>query len=417
MSQPVTAPAAEIPAAVTADVIQPLPQATETRPGQGENLSGADVRAAFAASRRARRAPRSDAPSNKGNTATTNPPNPTAEATPAPTGDQGTDDSNLASTPSPEAAEVNALAGTAPAADGEESGAGEAASADGVEVDEAKAAEELLDDPDAIAEMSEDQIAGIKDRALRKAIRRIHKLTARLRASEAQARPEPKSADAQPAAPVTPGVTGDAEVTRLASRIQTINRALAWARSNPDGGEFTGPDGKVIATFDADQTQRLLDAAPSQLAELTTQRALRMDKLANEDRVARQAAYETAKTAYPWLAKQDSDEYAMASRVVQQLPALRQVAEWPMWVADAIEGRKARMARQSQAESPKPTPRPTPPRIPVPTGATAPQGDPMARQLKEAEAKFEQTGRIQDLKRVESLKRQMRRTQAVRAGA
>jgi hypothetical protein len=85
----------------------------------------------------------------------------------------------------------------------------------------------------------------------------------------------------------------------------------------------------------------------------------------------------------------------------------RQNPEWLLWLADAVEGRKARLARANGAQPAKA--RPAPPRIPTPAGSAAPRVDAAAKELAEAEAEYERTGSEQALKRVMSLQRAARR--------
>jgi hypothetical protein len=78
---------------------------------------------------------------------------------------------------------------------------------------------------------------------------------------------------------------------------------------------------------------------------------------------------------------------------------------WRTWVGYAVEGILNDQARQQQAAR---APRPVPPKVGAPGGNAAPRLDPIERQITEAEAEFKRTGRMQDLTRVESLKRQRR---------
>jgi hypothetical protein len=368
------------------------------------NQTGADLRAEIAANRRARRNPRPVAQSPTQGSPANNPEPQTSDPAVTPEAGEAVspDPTNLTSAPEAEGQSQDPSA-TPPTAESE----GEQPT------DNAAAAAEsdLLDDPEAIAEMSEAQIAGIKDATVRKLVRRIHKLTARAKAAEAKATQVPDKSEPQAQ---TFG-NADPEIAKLDSRITLIERAAQWAKANPDGGDFVGDDGKVIARYSPEEVDRILATAPLSLARLEAQREVRSERLRTEETANRTKAVEAAKTAYPWLSKTDSDEYATVAQLVQSAPYIRQHPEWPLWVADAVEGRKARLAREAGASTRPsantPAPRPTPPRVPVPGGSAVPRHNPLETALKEAEARFRKSGKAEDAKQEEILRRQLRRQQ------
>jgi hypothetical protein len=406
----------------------PTPAAAESRSSQGsapgrpaverDRLSGAALRSEFAASRRSKR----EAVQAQKPVAThpVNPdPAPASGESPAPEKPAAGQQANATSAPAEtETSAVAAILNGEPAAEGEPKEPAEGAEAKpglSEEILDDPAAlealsEEILDDPAALEALSEDQIKAIPNAEMRRLVRRNQRLAARATKAEAKLQEmQRQAAVAQPAPQHEPasGVEFHPEVARIDAKLNQVQRLLDWLDANPDGGDYADDAGGVKATVSPDQVRRAQRSAVAELARLESQRETRISGLRQQDEQARRQALESAKQAYPWLAKPESDQYALAAQVLASAPFLRQHPEWPIWLADAVEGRMARLAR---AAAPKPAaPRPTPPRVPPPGGAQPPKVDPMVAQLAEAEAAFEKSGKASDFKRVETIKRQMRR--------
>ena len=404
MTPTLQAPAAPAPASAPADVT-PTPRLGEksdaSRPAASDNLTGAELGAVLARNRRARRDTGAAAqPKPAGTPATSEPSQPSV---PSPSsGDGGesggeTDTTHAASAPTGEASVIDAL--TQGAAVGGAQDPTPTAPEPAAEPD----IDDILDDPESA---TEEQIKAVKDRSIRKLLSRVHKLTARLKEAE-RANPAPGK-PAQESAGQAP-TTGDPHVAALEQNIGLVQNAVEWARANPEGGEFKGRDGRVLGTYSAEQVEQILANAPTQLATLTARLEVRREVAEQAQQQARQASFDAAAKAYPWFATPEAPEYAEALAVIQQAPYLKQHPQWPEWVADAIAGRRARLASATAAAAPKPAARPVPPRVPPPSSSAAPRIDPMKQALADAEAAYAKSGSTDDLKRRESLRRQIRR--------
>ena len=67
-------------------------------------------------------------------------------------------------------------------------------------------------------------------------------------------------------------------------------------------------------------------------------------------------------------------------------------------------------AKRKPRKKPKAKPASVPPKVPMPAGTAAPRGNPLEKQLAEAEAAFEKSGSYLDGQRVLKLKRELRLT-------
>lgn len=392
----------EAPAAPTVSPVLAPATSTDPRSGDGstsrpagpENITGADLRADFAKRRQARRAPAPAAQSQQGTPA--KPVTEEGAAVPA-AADTGTSptESNATSTPPADGAVIDAL--TQPAPTDTPDPQHESQPAETGEPD----LEAILDDPE---NLSEDAIKGIRDKSIRRLVGRIHKLTARLKAAE-----KPGAQANEPAQQAV--ANGDPELAPLDQRMAEIQEAMTWALANRDGGEWVDGQGKT-RTLTPAQVEMILVNGPAQLAAMSGKKAVREETLRQQREQSSRAAFQAAVQAHPWLGKQDSEEYAQAAAVLQQAPYLQQHPEWPMWLADAIEGRKARLSREAGPQVKPTAARPVPPRVPPPAASAAPRIDPTQKALAEAEAAFEKSGDSNDHKRVLALRLQVKRRMA-----
>lgn len=282
---------------------------------------------------------------------------------------------------------------------GDEAGDGQAHDATPQEVD--------LDDPESIEALTDDQIKAIKDSSTRKLVRRIHRLTARLKEAEARsAKPEAREETREPAPETGDRYDAHPRIAPIAGKIANIEAAIEWAEQNPDGGAFKGVDGKTM-DFTAEQVANILRKGPRELGRLEAARQVQLEAVKAQESEVQRASVETAKAAYSWLSDKDSEEYRMAAEIARNAPYVTQHPEWLLWVSDAVAGRRARESRAATSAQPKA--RSAPPKIPPPTGAAAPRVDAKGKELAEAEAEYERTGSEAALKRVMSLQRALRR--------
>lgn len=226
-------------------------------------------------------------------------------------------------------------------------------------------------------------------RRVAKLSKKNKELTAELAQLKAQQTEQPTAPGADQTTPIT--------TAPVSARHQDIARAIAekeayirFADENPDGGTVTGRDGQEVS-YTAEQVRRIHSGASVDLADLKAQlRELNRDVAAQA-----QGYLQEAVTAYPWLKDKTSPQFQLAAEVVRQMPGLRSVPDWPIWLADAIAGRAAREAKaKAPARSHKPqivpTQRGAAPRRPAAQPAPAPTGP--AAQAEEAKRRFYETG-------------------------
>lgn len=379
-------------------------ETAQRRPASdGENLRGADVRSEFARSRRARRDNGSErtaraTPADINKPSSDNGTPQTPEGAPA-SNDSGT--SNVTSTPATDAAAVEALANGTTEATSPTTNTTTELDADDVA--------DLVDDPEVLAKLNDDEIKAIKDKSLRKLVKRVKVLTKELHRARSPGA-ETESDGKSGAAPADP------RLTQISSEIGRLQRVVEWAQANPDGGQYLDENGKPVATYNAQQVDAIIANGQRQIIRLEARREATEELARERHREAERGFHDQAVQAYPWILQTDSQEYQQAAQVLRAVPQVRAHPEWPLWVADAVEGRRARLARVAAASKPvqpaKPAARQEPPKVPPPTSAAAPRTNPGAKELAEAEATFERTGKAADLKRVMILRRQASRQAA-----
>lgn len=369
--------------------------------GATDNLSGAQLAAAFSRSRRARR----ERTAPTANTATTQPeapavladgqqppasPGETTGAEPAPA------ETPPAETPAAPPAESNA----ASASESQAGTASEAVLADGHETPAAAAAEPGEPaEPKGIREMRE----------------RIDGLTARLREAERE-RDEARAGlatteEAKTKTSTTAPLSGDEfphdpELQQIRTDLTKWQRVDAWLRENPEGGTVKDAQGRE-SEITAEQARRLRLDADEALDEGRAQKVARTRELRSQSRETRTRTEQFVEQRFPWT-KDATSKGAELLRAMEQRagPMASQFPDWKLWACHAVESfMRDQAAGQRTAGG---TPNRTPPKVAVPAGAAAPRVDPLQRQLAEAEAAFEKTGRPNDYKRVVTLRRQVR---------
>ncbi len=207
--------------------------------------------------------------------------------------------------------------------------------------------------------------------------KRVKKFTRKLR--EAQAKAEgaevmreklsqlenPKAQQDEAPAPAQP----DKDDQKIGEQIKALNRNIAWAMKNPDGGTLQKPNGESVEA-DATAVANALDAWQAKLDELTEQRiALRIKREVGsiraemEAREQIKALEQRAIAAYPWFNDTKSPEWKAADKLVRENPKLKLLDNWPMIVGQLVTG-KAAMATNGNGANGHTKPAATPARQP-----------------------------------------------------
>lgn len=295
------------------------------------------------------------------------------------------------------------------------------------EGDGAEGAEAADTEAGSEEESAEVDVADVP-KAIRQMNKRIAKLTARAKSAEealAAAREAQQTnrgegrgeRDESAQAQAGPGVDGrfaeDAQLKQTADRLGKSEKVIAWAEDALDalnnGGDEADYGGQK---FSRAEVRQILRNAQAERAELTAAKATRQAAL--EQSFNRSLGQHNAQAikAYSWLNKPEAPEHKDASQIMASMPWLMNRPDRLMLVADFVEGRKAREAREvlaGRATNGKPQagapPKPKP--APLPTGgsAAATRVDPKATVVKDAEDKFKQSGRAKDLVQLFKAKR------------
>jgi hypothetical protein len=373
-----------------------------TPPADGvANQRTGDLTLAFAAAARARRDARRSG--DQGKTAkpesgqAQDPQAPAPGSTPA----KGTDETNAASTPD-----------TAT-----EAQAGDAATPDPEATDDAMAALVAQDQPETDGEGASDGEQGPK--AVPKLLKRVNKLTARLKAYEAKFGPiggdgEAASSTAEPhAASPAPAFSGaHPDLSAIDSEVATYEAHLRWFDEHPDGGEYRNDRGELVATVAPEQVVRLRRTADRKINELLARRAAKAERIDTETAEQARRFDAQAVQRYPWLNNPNAPEHLQAQGVLAELPkgVVDGLARHPkarLLLGALVEGLKA-----LEPVKPTPAPRSTPPKVMGAPSSAAPRvsaNDALRQELTEAEAAFAKSGSTNDQKRVLTLRRQLRR--------
>lgn len=281
----------------------------------------------------------------------------------------------------------------------EGNGEGEAADAEGAEGDE-----------------SPDETEGEADvpKAIKDLQKRVGKLTARAKAAEEESdrlRTELKAgkpagdeargrgANSEAVAGLDPRFAQDKGLLEVATELQKTDGILAAVEEALESGE------EQLKIGDREFTRAELRAirrnAEGQRTALTAKREARTQQLEAGFQRALGESAEAAVKAYPWMAKAESAEFQAAVTTLQSLPALALLPDRALILGDYIEGRKLRMAKGKTAPTitkpaaAKPGAKPAP--MPAGVRSAAPKVDAKKAGVAEAEGKFKQSGRVEDL--------------------
>jgi hypothetical protein len=265
----------------------------------------------------------------------------------------------------------------------------------------------------------EEQPATAKEleKKLRKAAKRIDKLTARLREAEAGANaPANGETEQRP--------SGDQVLAQLESNLAVLENALTWVDENPEGGEYTDEKGNK-REFTAAEARKIRRNAEYQRTELLTAKAARKQAVQAAYAKEQTTAQKEFERAYAELADEDSETpQAVEYRQTIQMaaPALKQFPDYKLWIADAIAGRAARLAKVAKTNGTNgkpgvralgaPMTRPKgstePPNVVTRPAAGATRVDAKQKAVQDAEKDFAKSGSTEDLANLFSRKKQAR---------
>jgi len=178
--------------------------------------------------------------------------------------------------------------------------------------------------------------------------KRFDKLTARAKEAEERAEAAFKEAEAikqrlqeleQKVAEPAPVQTGDNrfidvwDAEKLKHEKAIAYNLVEWCEDNRDGVEVNGTE------YTAEQIRTIRKNAKR---SLDIQIPEREAFLARFNQVKPQA-----ETLYPFWKDTRSTEYTEAQQVLRVVPQLKSVPEYQVWIGDALEGRKVRLAKQA----------------------------------------------------------------------
>lgn len=264
-------------------------------------------------------------------------------------------------------------------------------------------------------EAAETQGATVPVKAHRKALKRIDSLTKRLRTvEEALARGGEEGA-AKGGAPATRAgadpFSNHPVIAEINANLTVVNHALRFADENPDGGEYTDEKGGK-REFTAAEVRTIRRNAEASRTELLTERAATLQSLRSAHQAEATKADKEFAAAYPKLTKRDTAEGIEFEETVRQAPELKRFPDYKLWIADAMAGRAARLAKakagansgkNGQAVRPlgapmvKPKGSNEPPNVVTQAAAGAPRVNAKQKDAQVARETFQKSGRVEDL--------------------
>lgn len=253
-------------------------------------------------------------------------------------------------------------------------------------------------------------------KAIRSLIKRIDKLTARLKGVEAENQKlKAAGTTAKPAATATPGdaAGGDPRVSDLDSRIATLNQWLEWADANEGGGTTEiNVNGKLeTREFTPEQVRQMRRNFELNLVRLTSERTTLAARIEEDLNAKRQQMDQAFAKRFTWAADETTDEAQLLSQfeenITRQFPQASKMPGFRTFAAYAVEGMMAEQRRQQAPAKPQ-APRQQPPRVAVPQPRGQIQQSTAASELARAEADFRRAPTEENHQRLLSLRRQAR---------
>lgn len=272
---------------------------------------------------------------------------------------------------------------------------------DGLPPEIAEAIAEAIDDPD-------------KQSLTKKLVKRIHKLVAQRnerdqKIAELEQPAKPPQTQPQPAAAPT---SVDPRLAAFDSQLGLLTNALRNLESNPHGLTVAGENGAQIE-LDSDQVAALRQEYADKRTELISKRATVEVQVEAERKQTIQQAWTQAAVAYPWITQKETPEFKLAVTELQGLsPAVRAALQadpgFPMMIGRYVAGMKSESAGAKSAVQP-PMKRPrtagqTPTQVVAAPSAVPVKGTTQAAEVKEAEARYRETGSLKDYAKLRKLK-------------
>lgn len=238
--------------------------------------------------------------------------------------------------------------------------------------------------------------------------KRVAKFTARQKELEdrlaaAEKRAEDTAGElekARKAGPSTGQAWNHAE-TQLQAELEEKRNILRWTEQNPDGATLSDGKGGELQ-YTSEQVREIKLRTLEDLGDLRGQLREGRQRLAQA-----KATWEAeAIKAYPQLKDPKHADNQEIDRVLESLPWLREVPDARISVMDMLAGQRLR--RSKTAAKGKLPPAPTPARVPAAAAVPArTEGAAPRKEVEEARAKFQETGRAEDLARRFSTERKV----------
>jgi hypothetical protein len=281
-------------------------------------------------------------------------------------------------------------------------------------------------------EQEQEQEAEVLPKSVKELQARVNKLTARAKTAEARlaelqgtgGRGQETGGSGARATGVSP------ELQAIEGQLAVFREALEFAEANPDGGEYTDPATGRKTFYDAARVRTIRrNAEEGRQLALSDKAALTRQAQAEFAQV-RQADQQAAIKAYPWLAKKpealtetEAQMVGEFQEILRMQPNLKQAPDYVSWIADAVAGRQARLARgQGSGVRGQLVPNPNerkpaggsriPPQVVTRTAAAAPKVNPAQAAVKAADDQFRKTGNAKDYAKLLSAQAAARRQAA-----
>lgn len=207
---------------------------------------------------------------------------------------------------------------------------------------------------------------------------------------------------------------GHPAVAALNDQLAAVDGFIARFKANPDG--LTMQDGDSTVELTAAEVSDHLDQLKDRRTELLAERKVTEQNVKSAHAQAYQQIHAKAVVTYPWLAKADAPEQARMKQILKAIPGLQDLPDHELIVARYFRGMAAEQAAAAAPKKPATTPKP-PSREPTAVNTDSPgsKAGPATAKTKaqqaveQAEAQFKKTGKKEDLQKVESAKRALRR--------
>jgi len=241
-------------------------------------------------------------------------------------------------------------------------------------------------------------------------LKRVHSLAdqrdternARLAAAEENRQLRSELQQARTKAPevqTSGGASAHPEVAQISQELSNVDHWLAWCDSNPEGGEI--PKGDETVTLTPQQVQAVRRDLQNQRTELVARKVQTEREYKQAYGQAYAQHHQEALKEFPWLADAAAPERQEMDAILKVFPAFKQSPDYELAIGDYLAGRKLRdartKARATNGTVRKPTPARTPTKVVAEPPGGARRGDPKKDEKKQADEKFQSSGRTADL--------------------